>query len=95
MSWHFLQGQEEESWEGTCLDGAPDALLSLLHTNEAYYSPGSATDCYRTSPSGMTCELSMESLGADVLMSLAVDSPAQIFQQREKVQGSKESTNDE
>jgi hypothetical protein len=30
MSWHFLQGSAEASWEGTCLDGAPAALSSSI-----------------------------------------------------------------
>ena len=32
MSWHFLQEQEEASWEANSLDGAPSALLSLMPT---------------------------------------------------------------
>ena len=32
MSWHYLQGQEVESWEGNSPDGAPSALLRLIPT---------------------------------------------------------------
>ena len=68
MSWHFLQEQAEASWEGTCLAGAPDALLSLMPTAEACYSPASATGCCRPSRSGTTCEPSTASRGEDELM---------------------------
>jgi len=30
MSWHYLQEQEVACWDQSCLDGAPDALLSLI-----------------------------------------------------------------
>ncbi len=29
MSWHYLQGQEEASWEDICLDGA--CIDFILH----------------------------------------------------------------
>ncbi len=32
MSWHYLQEQEEASWEGIFWDGAPDALLNMIPT---------------------------------------------------------------
>lgn len=69
MSWHFLQGQEEASWEGTCLDGAPSALSSMIPTPEACFSPGNATDACRDSQSGMTSEPSTASRGEDTLTS--------------------------
>ena len=84
MSWHYLQEQEEASWEGICLDGAPSALLSLLPTQGAYSSPDNATECCHASRSGMTCEHSMESRGEAGLMSSAVDSLAPTFQAQEK-----------
>lgn len=80
MSWHFLQGREEASWEGTCLAGAPSALLSLLSTQEKCCLPASETDCCQSSQSGTTCELSTESRGAEGLMSLPEGSPAKTFQ---------------
>ncbi len=64
MSWHYLQGQEAASWEGTCLDGAPSALLSLMPTPEACCLPASATGCCRASRCGTTCEPSTASPGA-------------------------------
>ncbi len=76
MSWHYLQGQEAASWEGTCLDGAPSALLSLLSTREECCLPGNATECCQPSRSGTMCEPSTGSRGADGLMSLAEVSPA-------------------
>jgi hypothetical protein len=92
MSWHYLQGQEAASWEGICLDGAPDALLSLMPTPEPCCCNARLTDVCQGSRSGTTCELSMESLGAEVLMSLAVDFPAPTFQQQGLGLESKEST---
>ena len=38
MSWHFLQGQEEGSWEENSLDGAPYALLSVMPTRRRFYA---------------------------------------------------------
>ncbi len=87
MSWHFLQGQEEESWEGTCLDGAPSALLNLLPTQGEYFSPDSATECCHASQSGMTCEPSTASRGAEGLMLSAGDSHAKTLAAPEKARG--------
>ena len=63
MSWHYLQGQEAASWEGTCLDGAPSALLSMIHTPEAFSSRDSGTDACRDSQFGTTCGPLTESHG--------------------------------
>jgi len=79
MSWHYLQGQEAASWEGTCLDGAPDALLSLIPTVEACCSPDSAMDCFQPSPSGTMCGPLTASRGADELMLCPEASPAKTF----------------
>jgi hypothetical protein len=73
MSWHFLRGLEEASWEDTSLDGAPSALLNLLSTHVKYYLPDSGTDCCHPSQSGMMCELSTASRGEGWLMSSAGD----------------------
>jgi len=59
VSWHFLQGQEEESWAGDCLDGAPSALLRLMPTHGEHCSTVSAMEHFHDSPSGMTCGPSM------------------------------------
>ena len=58
MSWHYLQGRAVESWEGTSLDGAPSALLSLMPTPEACCLPASATGYFHASRSGTTCAAS-------------------------------------
>ncbi len=84
MSWHFLQGQEEAFWEGTCLDGAPSALLKLMPTPAACCSPASATDCCRPSRSGTTCAPSTASPGQEVCRLSAVDSRAPTSAQPEK-----------
>ena len=73
MSWHFLQEQEEASWEANSLDGAPSALLSLMPTASESCSPDSGTDSCRDSRSGTMCRPSTASLGADASMSLAAD----------------------
>ena len=52
MSWHYLQGQEVESWEGDCLDGAPSALSSLIPTPEASCLPDRRTDALTDFQSG-------------------------------------------
>jgi len=94
MSWHFLQGQEEVSWEGSCLDGVPSALSSLLPTPGASSSPGSATECCPASQSGMTCEPSMESRGEAGSMSSAGDSLARTSPPPARARESKASTAD-
>ena len=76
MSWHFLQGQEEASWAGTSLDGAPSALLNLMPTPEASSSPDNATDACRDSQCGTTSEPSTASRGEDALTSCPEDSHA-------------------
>ena len=75
MSWLFLQGQEEASWEGPSLDGAPSALLKLMPTAEASYSPDNATDACRDFQSGTTREPSTGDPGAASSMSSAAASP--------------------
>lgn len=76
MSWHYLQEQEAASWEGTCLDGAPSALLSLMPTPEACCSPASAMVCCHGSRCGMTCGPSTAGLGAEACKSSAAVSRA-------------------
>ena len=89
MSWHFLQGQEAASWAGTCLDGAPAALLKLIPTPEECYLLANGTDCCRTFQSGTTCEPSTASLGAGMSMSLAGASPAKTLARTEAAPDSK------
>lgn len=76
MSWHFLQGQEAASWEGTCLDGAPDALLSLMPTPVPCCCNGKPTGVCHGSRSGTTCEHSTAGRGAGGCRLSAEDSPA-------------------
>lgn len=71
MSWHFLQGQEEASWEGNCLDGAPSALLSLIPMRAESCLLDRPTDALADSRSGMTCGHSTESHGKAESMSSA------------------------
>jgi hypothetical protein len=71
MSWHFLQGQEEVSWEGNSLVGAPSALLSMLPTQDGCSLPANATDYLGDSLSGMTCEPLTVGHGEEGSMSLA------------------------
>ena len=52
MSWHYLQGQEEASWEGTCLDGAPSALLSLMPMQDESFLPDRPMEACHDSQSG-------------------------------------------
>ncbi|SRR6266404_586962 len=65
MSWHFLQGREGVSWEGSSSDGAPDALLRLIPIADPYYSPDNATGISPYSLFGTMYALSTENLGAD------------------------------
>lgn len=65
MSWHFLQEQEAASWEGSSLDGAPDALWRLMPTLEACFLRDSGTDCCRAFQYGTTCGHSTDCLGAE------------------------------
>ena len=76
MSWHYLQEQEAASWAGTCLDGAPSALLSLMPTLEACCLPASVTACCHGSRCGMTCEPLTASPGAAWRELSAADSRA-------------------
>lgn len=88
MSWHYLQEQEEASWAGSCLAGAPSALLSLIPTAEASCLHDSATECLSHSRYGMTCAVSTEPNGAGTSMLLAGDSLAKTFPPQEKAQES-------
>ena len=81
MSWHFLQGQEAESWEENSLDGAPYALLRLMPMPAESCSPASGTESLNHSQSGMTCEHSTATPGADTLTLSAADFPARTFPQ--------------
>lgn len=76
MSWHYLQGQEVESWEENSLDGAPSALLSMMPLPEESYCNGNAMAACHASPSGTMCEPLTGSRGECEWMSSLVDSHA-------------------
>jgi len=79
MSWHFLQGQEAESWEGNSLDGAPSALLRLMPTPAASCSQDKPTDALNRSQFGMTLRRSTGTDGAEVLTWFQGDSPVRTY----------------
>ena len=87
MSWHYLQGQEVESWAASCLDGAPSALLSLIPTPGQSCLPGSATECCQGSRCGTTCAHSTGNPGVEASMSCPAGFRAQTSAQPEKVPG--------
>lgn len=76
MSWHFSQGMEEASWAGSGLDGAPDALLSLIPGPVLDFYNGSAKDTSNPSPSGTMSSRSTDAHGAGSSTSSAEGSPA-------------------
>jgi len=79
MSWHYLQGQEAASWEGSSLDGAPSALLKLIPTPAASCLPDKLTDALTRSPFGMTLRRSTGTSGAAGLMWFRGDSPVRTY----------------
>lgn len=91
MSWHYLQGEEEASWEGCSLDGAPDALLRSIPTQGGCSSLDSGTTSLIPFPSGMTCVPSTESRGEAQSTSLQEDFPARTSAQQARGQESPES----
>src|SRR5512136_1312027 len=90
MSWHYLLGQEEASWAGASLDGAPSALSSLIPTVAACCSHDNAMDACHGSLSGTTCAHSTELRGEVASMSSPEASHAKTFQRREEGGGSED-----
>jgi hypothetical protein len=88
MSWHYLQGQEAESWEGSCLDGAPDALSRLIPIADPSCLPDNETKCYPSSRYGMMSVRLTDAFGMGLLMSSPEDSLVKTSAQRVKVQDS-------
>ena len=76
MSWHYLQGQEEASWEGICLDGAPSALLSLMPMRDESFLPDRLMEACHDSQSGTMSAPSTDGHGEVTSTSSAVDSHA-------------------
>ena len=90
MSWHYLQGQEEASWEEVSLDGAPDALLSLMPTVDESCLEDRKMDTSQGSRSGTTSKPSTVNPGGGASMSSAVGSPARTSPQLAQEGASKE-----
>ena len=88
MSWHYLQGQEAASWEGSSLDGAPSALSKLIPTPAASCSQDKPTDASNRSPFGMTLRRSTGTDGAEALTWFRGDSPVRTYRQQAKEQDS-------
>ena len=88
MSWHYLQGQEEESSEAICWDGERFVPSSTTDTLNEYCLPDSETESCLDSRSGTMCRPSTESRGEVESMSSAVDSLAKIFPALERVRES-------
>ena len=76
MSWHFLQEGAAASWQHTCLDGAPSALLKLMPERETSFLTDSVTGFLNGSRSGMTCEPLTATHGAEALTLLPEAFPA-------------------
>ncbi len=90
MSWHYLQGQEAAFWEGSCLDGAPSALLRLIPTPAESCLHDRQTVALTDSRSGMTCGHSTESHGTETSMSSAEVSHVRTSAQPERERESQE-----
>ena len=94
MSWHFLQGQEEASWEGNSLDGAPSALLNLIPLPGASCLHDSETESLNGSRSGTMSSPLMVSRGQEELTSSRGGSPARTSVPQEAAKGSPEQGRD-
>lgn len=86
MSWHFLQGLEEASWEGSSLDGAPSALLNSIPIAVLYCWPDSATAFSLTSQFGTTSKRSTVGRGAAKSTSFPAGSHARTSAPQEAAQ---------
>src|SRR6267142_6825579 len=84
MSWHYLQGEEEEYWEGSCLDGAPSALLKLMPIAGESCLAGRGTESSSHVRSGTTCGHLTANRGAEVSTLSAEDFRARTLAARER-----------
>lgn len=75
MSWHFLQEGEAASWQESCLDGAPSALLKLMPELAKSCLTECVMESLSNSQSGMTFQRSTASRGPEPWMSSRVGSP--------------------
>ena len=73
MSWHYLQGQEVASWEGSSLDGIPSVLLKLIPLPEQFFLQDKKMECSIDSQFGMISQPSMGIDGKDLLTLLPED----------------------
>lgn len=76
MSWHFLQEGEAASWQESCSDGAPSALLKLMPELAKSCLTECAIESLNNSQSGMTSEHSTEKHGQELSTSSLVGSHA-------------------
>lgn len=76
MSWHYLQEGVAASWQESCLDGAPSALLKLMPERVKSCLTECAMESSTNFQSGMTSEPLMENLGMGQSMSSLADSHA-------------------
>lgn len=84
MSWHYLQEEAEASWQASCLDGAPSALLKLIPERVKSSSIGSVTESSNDSQYGMTSELLTGNHGQEALTLLQEGSHAKTSANAEK-----------
>jgi len=99
MTWHYnnLENsrsspeQGEESWEDSCLDGAPESLLRLIPTADPSCSPDNGTESLSHFRSGMKSKHSTDTHGEDELTWFQGGFPASISAPRE-VQIARDST---
>lgn len=76
MSWHYLQEGVAASWQESCLDGAPSALLKLMPERVRSCLTECVMESSNNSQSGMTSEPLMENHGMDQSMLSQADSHA-------------------
>ena len=90
MSWHYLPGQQAESWGLTSSGSEPCAPLKSNPSHGRCCSDDRKMDAYRGSLCGTTSLHLTDDHGEGVLTSLPADSLARISAQPERVQESQE-----
>lgn len=78
MSWHYLQEGVAASWQESCLDGTPSALLKLMPERVRSCLTECEMELSTNFQSGMMSEPLMENLGMGQSMSSLADSHAKI-----------------
>jgi len=89
MSWLYSRALVEAFGAGSCLAGAPSALLSTSHTPQAFLPSDKMTAFSRLSRFGMTFAPLTESRGAELLTLYLADFHAKTYQAQEKALESK------